>query len=96
MKFSFLVSVGLGIAFVVFISFVWLFFNSLNVFYSFEEFANSVGSGLANDIVEYLYFSRVFAFSILIAVLNTIVLTVISMLYAFIYNVVSDLIGGIK
>lgn len=60
------------------------------MFYSFEEFANSVGSGLANDIVEYLYFSRVFAFSILIAVLNTIVLTVISMLYAFIYNVVSD------
>lgn len=65
------------------------------MFYSFEEFANSVGSGLANDIVEYLYFSRVLL-SILIAVLNTIVLTVISMLYAFIYNVVSDLIGGIK
>ncbi|QPK94152.1 DUF3566 domain-containing protein [Actinomyces sp. zg-332] len=96
MKFSFLVSVGLGIAFVVMVCLSWFVLDSMHVFSSFQEFAGDIGTGRVTGFVQYLYFSRVLAISIMLAILGTVVLTAISVLYAYIYNVVAHLVGGIK
>lgn len=96
MKFSFLVSVGLGIAFIVLVCFSWFVLDSMNVFSTFQEFAGDVGTGRVTGFVQYLYFSRVLAISVMLAILGTVVLTAISVLYAYIYNIVTRLVGGIK
>ena len=96
MKFGFLVSVGLGIAFVVCVMLAWFILNSLHVFSTFEEFVGNVGTGSVSTLVEYFYFSRVIAVSVLLAILNVFVFTFISVLFAYLYNVVSSLVGGIR
>ena len=96
MRFSFLLSVGLGIAFVVCACLFWALLNSMHVFASLEEFIGQVGSDAVSNLTQYFYFSRVLALSILVAIVNSVVLTTISVLYAYLYNLVSKLVGGIK
>lgn len=96
MKFSFLVSVGLGVALVVLVSVAWGILNAMNVFSSLQNFVGDIGTGPVTGFMEYFYFSRVFALSIMIAILNTVVLTTISVLSAYIYNIVAKLVGGVR
>jgi len=99
MKLSFLLSVAIGIAAVVMIAVLWMILSSMGVFADMnrtvEAVLNSTNSAKF-DLMDYIGLGRVVSLSIVIAVIDVILMTAISTLGAFLYNVCSSLVGGLQ
>ena len=54
-----------------------------------------MGEGKKFDVKDYVSMGNVTSFSVIIAVVNVILLTVLSMVAAVIYNLSASLVGGI-
>ena len=96
MKVAFLLSVALGIALVVAVMILWLMLNAMHVFASAESFLQSIGASQMVSLLDYVRLPKVMAYTTLIAVMNVVLLTALSALGAFLYNLVASLVGGIK
>jgi hypothetical protein len=89
MKLSFLLSVAVGIAGVVMIAALWLILSSMGVFADMNRTVEGVVN-TTNGL------GRVVSLSVVIAVIDVILMTAISTLGAFLYNVCSSLVGGLQ
>src|SRR5512138_2785318 len=98
MKMSFLVSVALGIAGVVMVAVRWMILSGMGVFSELNRVIGQIASDSENtfDIMDYIGFGRVISLSIAIGVIDVILLTAISTLGAFLYNVCASLVGGLQ
>jgi hypothetical protein len=99
MKLSFLLSVAVGIAGVVMIAVLWLILSSMGVFTDLNRTVEGVlntTNGAKFDLMDYIGLGRVVSLSIVIAVIDVILMTAISTLGAFLYNVCSSLVGGLQ
>ena len=99
MKLSFLLSVAVGIAGVVMVSVLWMILSSMGVFADMNRTVESILSttnGAKFDLMDYIGLGRVVSLSIVIAVIDVILMTAISTLGAFLYNVCSSLVGGLQ
>jgi hypothetical protein len=99
MKLSFMLSVAAGIAGVVMVATLWLILSSMGVFTDMNRTVESVlntTNGAKFDLMNYIGLGRVVSLSIVIAVIDVILLTAISTLGAFLYNVCSSLVGGLQ
>ena len=99
MKLSFLLSVAVGIAGVVMIAVLWMILSSMGVFADMNRTVESVlntTNGAKFDLMNYIGLGRVVSLSIVIAVIDVILMTAISTLTAFLYNVCSSLVGGLQ
>ena len=99
MKLSFLLSVAVGVAGVVMVAVLWMILSGMGVFADInrtvEEVLNS-SNGSTFDLMDYIGLGRVVSLSIVIGVIDVILLTAISTLGAFLYNVCSSLVGGLQ
>ncbi|MCI0686083.1 MAG: DUF3566 domain-containing protein [Sporichthyaceae bacterium] len=100
MKISFLFAIALAIVTLIAVALLWGVLNAMGVF---AEVGQTVGdiTGGANDNsgvdVETMFsLSRVLKFAGLIAILQTLVVTCLATLGAFLYNASSGLVGGIE
>jgi len=99
MKLSFLLSVAVGIAGVVMVSVLWLILSGMGVFADLNRTVAGVlntSNGAEIDLMNYIGLGRVVSLSIVIAVIDVLLLTAISTLGAFLYNVCSSLVGGLQ
>ena len=99
MKLSFLLSVAVGIAGVVMVSVLWLILSSMGVFTDMNRTVEGVlntTQGAKFDLMNYIGLGRVVSLSIVIAVIDVILMTAISTLGAFLYNVCASLVGGLQ
>ncbi|MDR1634053.1 MAG: DUF3566 domain-containing protein [Bifidobacteriaceae bacterium] len=99
MKISFLVSVAIGIAFVVAVFILWSVLNDRHVFTQIDEMITEVvgkNRPEALDILPYVEQGRVMSGAAIIAVIDVIVFTIISTLVAVIYNIIAALVGGVR
>lgn len=99
MKMSFLVSVALGIAGVVMVAVLWMILSGMGVFSELNRVIGQIASDSEKntfDIMDYIGFGRVISLSIVIGVIDVILLTAISTLGAFLYNVCASLVGGLQ
>ena len=96
MKVAFLLSVALGIALVVAVVILWLMLNAMHVFASAESFLQDIGASQMVSLLDYVRLPKVMAYTTLIAVMNVVLLTALSALGTFLYNLVASLVGGIK
>ena len=99
MKLSFLLSVAIGIAAVVMITVLWMILSSMGVFADMNRTVEGVlntTNSAAFDLMDYIGLGRVVSLSIVIAVIDVILMTAISTLGAFLYNVCSSLVGGLQ
>jgi nitrogen fixation-related uncharacterized protein len=102
MKMSFLISVAIGIAGVVMVAVLWLVLNGMGVFNDIERTVSSVlssgatGGGTQFTLMDYIGFGRVVSLAIVIGVIDVILLTALSTLGAFLYNLCSALVGGLQ
>lgn len=96
MKMAFLLSVALGIAMVVMTAVLWTILSGMGVFTKVNSLIGSViqEGGRPFDIMDFVGFGRVISLSIVIAVFDVILMTALSMLGAFLYNVSASLVGG--
>ena len=99
MKMSFLLSVAAGIAGVVMVAVLWMILSSMGVFADINRTVDDVlssNNGTSFDLMDYIGLGRVVSLSIVIGVVDVILMTAISTLAAFLYNVCSSLVGGLQ
>lgn len=99
MKMSFLLSVAVGIAGVVMMAVLWMILSSMGVFADINRTVDDVlssNTGSSFDLMDYIGLGRVVSLSIVIGVIDVILMTAISTLGAFLYNVCSSLVGGLQ
>ncbi|MDX5318274.1 MAG: DUF3566 domain-containing protein [Actinomycetes bacterium] len=95
MKLSFLLSVAIGIMLVVAAGALWTVLDTMQVFAQITDLLEQIGSPQLLNLMEYVRFDRVVSMATIIAVVDVVLLTVLSTLMAFVYNIVAALVGGL-
>ncbi|MEU1735877.1 DUF3566 domain-containing protein [Streptosporangium sp. NPDC020145] len=102
MKFSFVVSLVCFVVLFVAVAVLYMVLNSLGVFDSIiqtvNQFTVSDGKPSANGFNVASWFEpvRILGYTALIGAVNVVLITALSTLGAVIYNIASDLVGGIE
>lgn len=95
-KLSFLLSVAVGIALVVATAVVWSVLDGMGVFTDLNGLLKDVvGNEVDFDLLDYVGFGKVLSLATVIAVVDVVLLTALSTIVAFLYNVSSALVGGL-
>lgn len=98
LKMAFLLSVALGIITVVAAIVLWSVLDVLGLFDKINALMTDIqGSegGAAFDLKKFASLGQVASYSTIIAVVNVVLLTALSMLSAVLYNISATLVGGI-
>jgi hypothetical protein len=98
MKTSFLFSIAIGIVSVVAVAVVWAVLGAAGIWESIDATVADVVGDTSNDfrIEDYLGMSRVMGFTMIVAVVDVVLVTVIGTLAAFLYNLAAALLGGVE
>lgn len=99
MKVSFLLSVALGVVTLVGISLLWILLDVAGVFSSVGGTIKQATGSDTNggfDLQSYLSFGNVLMTTGLIAVIDVVLLTALSTLASFIYNMAAGITGGVE
>jgi len=99
MKLSFLLSVALAIVASVAVFVLWTVLDTMGVFDSVGRSVESVTRSSDNaqgvDIFEYVGLGRVLSLTVVLAGVNVVLMTALSTLGAFLYNMAAGLVGGL-
>ncbi|MGJ9426478.1 DUF3566 domain-containing protein [Nesterenkonia halotolerans] len=99
LKMSFLLSVALGIMTVVAAVTLWSVMDVTGIFNRVNELLGQIlgteGGGGTFRVEELVTIGQVASFATIIAVINVVLLTVLSMLAAVLYNLSASLVGGV-
>ena len=104
MKISFALWVALGIVIVIATSILWWVLDSAGVFSQVSQSiikvtGSDTGSGNLNttsfQLVDFVSFGRVMGVTTVLVVINTILLTALATLGAFLFNLSTGLVGGV-
>lgn len=96
MKLSFLLSVAVGIMIVVAAAVVWFTLDGLAVFTTVNNLVvEIVGEESGINILQYVEFGRMMSAATLVAVVDVFLLTALSTIGAFLYNITAALVGGV-
>ncbi|MDR3116445.1 MAG: DUF3566 domain-containing protein [Bifidobacteriaceae bacterium] len=97
LRVGFILSVALAVIFVVMTAILWIVLNSVSFFTHILSFISTSGiSDSSFDLGNFISFPKILALSIIIAVINVVVFTLLSFLFAHIYNISAKLVGGLK
>lgn len=97
-KIAFMLSLALGIVIVVAVGVVWYTLDTLGVFQTLARNVNDVigGSQSTFDLMSVLDFSRVMGVAVIIASVEIVLISILTTLFAVIYNLSVGLTGGIE
>lgn len=99
MKLSFLLSVALAIVASVAVFVLWSVLDNMGVFDSVGRSVESVTRSSDNaqgvDILDYVGLGRVLSLTMVLAGVNVVLMTALSTLGAFLYNMAAGLVGGL-
>jgi hypothetical protein len=99
MKTAFLLSIAFGIVTVVAVAVVWSVLGAAGVWDSINRTVTDVlgsQSSTQFDVRDYVGTSRVLGFTMIVAVVDVVLITAISTLGAFLYNLAAALLGGLE
>jgi Transmembrane domain of unknown function (DUF3566) len=99
MKTAFLLSIAIGIVFVVAVAVVWSVLGAAGVWDSINKTVSDlVGGDSASsfDVQNYVGTSRALGFAMIVAVVDVVLITALATLGAFLYNLAAALLGGIE
>lgn len=97
MKLSFLLSVAVGIMIVVATAVIWYTLDGMAVFTRVNDVIATLASDPTFfDLEEYAAFDRVISLATMVAVVDIVLLTALSTIGAFLYNITAALVGGIN
>jgi len=102
MKFSFVVSLVCFVVLFVAVAVLYGVLSALGVFDSIVELVNQLGKGeqgqssIPIDIASWFEPVRILGYTALIGAVNVVLITALSTLGAVIYNISSDLVGGVE
>jgi hypothetical protein len=99
MKTAFLLSIAFGIVTVIAVTVVWSVLDAAGVWNSINTTVQDVlggESGSTFDVENYVGTSRVMGFTMIVAVVDVVLITAITTLGAFLYNLAAALLGGVE
>ncbi|GAA3669353.1 hypothetical protein GCM10022224_036920 [Nonomuraea antimicrobica] len=102
MKFSFVVSLVCFVVLFVAVAVLYGVLSALGVFDSIVDLVNQLGQGeggqnsIPIDIASWFEPVRILGYTALIGAVNVVLITALSTLGAVIYNIASDLVGGVE
>lgn len=96
MKLGFLLAVAIGIMTVVATAVVWYVLDGMMVFQKIQDFVTQIAGEESDvDIMQFVEFGRVISLATLLGVVNVVIITALSTIMAFLYNIVAALVGGV-
>ncbi len=99
MKVSFLFSVAFGLVLLVAVALLWTVLDIMGVFASVGSTITDV-SGDQNsagfDVVAFFSLPRVMGMATVLALINTLMITALATLATYMYNLSTDLVGGVE
>jgi hypothetical protein len=99
MKSAFVLSIAIGITFVVAVATLWSIIDAAGVFEIVGDLVVDLTeseSATGLDVTDYVGFSRVVGLATVIAVVDVVLLTALATLFAFLYNLSASLLGGFE
>jgi hypothetical protein len=100
LRFSFISALALFVVFLVAVAVLYGVLSAMGVFSTVNEQLESVtGTGGPDPTGGFqlnFSFARIFGYAVLIGIVNTVLITALATLGAFVYNLVADLVGGIE
>lgn len=95
LKIAFLLSVGFGVITVVAAVGIWAVLDLSGTFDSFNQLMrDAIGAEDNFDLRDSVSLGQVASYATIIAVVNVVVISVVSMLGAVLYNIGASLVGG--
>ncbi|WP_228372759.1 DUF3566 domain-containing protein [Demequina maris] len=96
LKLGFLLSIAAGIMLVVGVFVLWNVLNGMGIFALVNEWVVKLFAQDSEiDIMQFFDRNKVMSAAILISVVNVVLLTALATIGAFLYNVVSSVVGGV-
>ena len=98
LKMAFLLSVALGIVTVIAAIVLWSVLDTMGLFETVNSYVNEIQGkegGVPFDLLAIVSLGQVASFSTIVAVVNVVLLTTLSVLSAVLYNISATLVGGI-
>lgn len=97
LRLSFLLSVAVGVVLVVVVALMWSVLDGIGIFTSVNGVIRDVvGSESTFDLMKYVGLSKVLSLTVLVAVVDVVLLTVLATLGAVLYNICGALVGGVR
>jgi hypothetical protein len=99
MKVSFLFSVALGLVFLVAVALLWTALDVMGVFASVGHTVSDVSGGANSsgfNVVSFFSLPRVMGIATILALVNTIMITALATLASYLYNLSTELVGGLE
>ncbi|MDP9394890.1 MAG: DUF3566 domain-containing protein, partial [Actinomycetota bacterium] len=93
MKLGFLLSIAMGIVGLVAVAAVWYTLDAMGVFATVGKLVSDM-AGI--NIMQYVGLNKVMGVATMLAVVNIILMTALSTLAAFLYNICGSLVGGLN
>jgi len=96
LKFSFVYSLAGLIVLLVAVVALYAIVDAMGVIDSISSFLRDVEGKSSGGVTAWMSFGRVFSVALVVGLINVILFTAFATLTAFIYNVCTDLVGGIE
>ena len=96
MKLSFLIALAIGIATVICTALLWGVVDGIGLWDKMNSLAADLNNGKPLKFMEFFEFSKMLSYSVIIAFINLVIITALGTLFAFLYNIVASLLGGLK
>jgi Transmembrane domain of unknown function (DUF3566) len=96
LKFSFVYSLAGLVVLLVAVVVLYGIIDAMGVIDAIRSFVNDIKSQSSDDILVWFSFSRVLLVTLLVGIVNVILFTAFATLTAFIYNVCTDIVGGVE
>lgn len=96
LKIGFLVAIAVGIMTVVAAHILWMTLNQMQAFVTIQEWVSKLFTQDQEvNILQFFAYSKVMSATLLVAVVNVVLLSGLSVITAFIYNMISRVVGGV-
>ncbi|MCK9894393.1 DUF3566 domain-containing protein [Frankia sp. AgB32] len=95
-RLSFAFSLCVFVVLLVAVAVLWFVLNSIGVFDSVSDAADTLTDSSASNVRTWLSFGRAMEISLLVGAINVILMTALATLGTLLYNLCAEMIGGIE
>lgn len=95
LKISFLLSVAIGVMMVIATIVLWFMLDAMHVWAGIDNLLTTLNQEQLLKLGQLLQFGRVVPFSVIVAVIEVVLFTILGVVGALIFNLVSMLVGGL-